>query len=190
MEHGFITNVENNTIPGKIIYIKNKIVEGNTCYWKHKAFELNKGNKTQFIETGTFQGDGVFTALGLGFEKIYSIEIVFENYEYAYNRWSSLDNVKLYYGDTADMLKEVLPDINEPSFFWLDAHFHSSEPTYKELDIIESHIIKTHTILIDDIDYYFNKNEIENRIKRINNDYKISYEPTWRSTEGILVAKV
>jgi hypothetical protein len=190
MKHGFIKNEQNNNIPGKTIYLKNNYVDGDTCYWKYKAFEQHKVDKKIFIETGTFQGDGVMTALGLEFEKIYSIEIMFENYEYAFNRWGTYENVKLYSGDTANMLQTIMPEIKEPAFFWLDAHFHSSEPTYKELDIIESHEIKTHTILIDDIDFYFNKSHIEARLKKINENYQISYEPTWRSLEGILVAKI
>jgi hypothetical protein len=190
MEHGFVINPENNNVPGKMIYLKNDFVNGEVCYWKHKVFQDNKLNKKIFIETGTFHGDGIMAALGLGFEKIYSIEILSENYEYAYNRWEQYKNVKLYLGDTSIMLKDVMNEINEESFFWLDAHFNSSEPTYKELDIIELHNIKTHTILIDDIDLYFNKTHIENRLKKINENYNISYEPTWRSKEGILVAKV
>jgi hypothetical protein len=52
----------------------------------------------------------------------------------------------------------------------LDAHFNTSEPTYKELVFIKEHKIKTHTILIDDMSLYFNLSHIEKTLKGL-------YEP-------------
>lgn len=183
---------ESLTKPGKVIRIKNEKegIDANTCYWKYQAFSKNKGNHKIFIETGTFEGDGILTAFGFDFEKYYSIEIQPQNYEIAMNKWKHKDNVKLYLGATADRLQEILYEIQEPAFFWLDAHFHDASPTYRELEMIKAHPIKTHTILIDDISLYFDKNHIEKTILDINPNYIISYEPTWRDPKEILVAKI
>jgi len=191
-EHYTLEDPENLKTPGKIIHVKNEKenVEGNTCYWKHFAFLKNKGQCSTFIETGTYQGDGILTAFGVGFEKLYSIEIMPENYNYSYNRWKHKSNVKLYSGPTNEHLDNIMNEINSPSFFWLDAHFHTSEPTYKELEIIKKHHINTHTILIDDISLYFDKSHIEATLKEINPNYVIYYEPTWRNPQEILVARV
>lgn len=180
------------TTPGRLIRVKNEKegIDADTCWWKYHAFSKNKRNEKIFIETGTFEGDGILTAFGFDFEKYYSIEIQKENYEKATNKWKHKQNVKLYLGATADRLQEILNEIDEPSFFWLDAHFHDSSPTYKELEMIKEHSIKNHTILIDDISIYFDKNHIEKTLLGINPDYVISYEPTWRGPNEILVAKI
>jgi hypothetical protein len=180
------------TSPGKVIDIKNtkENVEGSACYWKHFAFLKNKGQCSTFVETGTYHGDGILSAFGVGFEKIYSIEILQENYDISYNRWKHKSNVKLHLGSTSEKLEEILAEIDSPSFFWLDAHIDNCGPTYKELEIINNHHIKNHTILIDDISIYFNKKHIETTIKNINPNYTIFYEASWRGVQEILVAKI
>ena len=42
-------------------------------------FNLKKYKNSVFLETGTYQGDGIKKALEAGFEKIYSIEINFQS---------------------------------------------------------------------------------------------------------------
>jgi hypothetical protein len=87
-------------------------------------------------------------------------------------------------------LPKIMEVINEPVLFWLDAHIDDSSVTYNELKIIKNHHIKTHTLLIDDINLYFNKNELIDNILKINPDYMIGYESTWRGNDEILVAKL
>ena len=61
-------------------------------------------------------------------------------------------------GDSTEMLKELLPVIDEPICFWLDAHagaakYASGEddvPLMKELEVISNHHVKNHIIAIDD----------------------------------------
>jgi len=61
-------------------------------------------------------------------------------------------------GDSTEMLKELLPTIDEPICFWLDAHAGASKyargdkdvPLLKELEVISNHHIKNHIIAIDD----------------------------------------
>ncbi len=67
-----------------------------------------------FVETGTLYGDGVDYALDAGFAKILQ-------------------------GNSPDVLDELLPTINEPVLFWLDAHFPGCDAglaTYRdEIDL-------------------------------------------------------
>lgn len=174
--------------PG-LIFVKNQFVSENVCAWKHNAFSKHKEDKKIFIETGTNTGDGIANALALEFEQIFSIEIDPINCNVAKERWKNHKNVTILLGDTATQIQSVLENISVPVFFWLDAHFSTSEPTYKELAFIKNHQIKTHTILIDDMSIYFSLPHIEQTIKDINPNYVISYEPTWRSQKEILVAK-
>tara|TARA_R110002050_G_scaffold184277_1_gene317734 strand:- start:1153 stop:1821 length:669 start_codon:yes stop_codon:yes gene_type:complete len=61
-------------------------------------------------------------------------------------------------GDSTEMLKKLLPTIDEPICFWLDAHAGAQKyargtddvPLLTELDAIKNHHIKDHIIAIDD----------------------------------------
>lgn len=176
--------------PGKTIYVKNDEVDGEIDYWGYNAFINNKSNHNIFIETGTHTGNGVLLAFGAGYNKIYSIEINPEYHTISKERWNHKSNVHLYLGDTKNELPKIMDIVNEPALFWLDAHISDSNATYNELEIIKKHHIKTHTLLIDDISLYFDRNHLIKSILEINPNYIIGYEPTWRGTEEILVAKI
>jgi hypothetical protein len=159
------------------------------CYWKHLAFTKHRENLTTFIETGTAIGEGILSALCANFKDIITIEAYEPSYNIAYDRWKHRSDVKIYFGSSEDHLENILNLIDYKCFFWLDAHFHDSSPTYSELEMIKAHPIKNHTILIDDISLYFDKNHIEKTLLDINPNYVISYEPTWRNDQEILIAK-
>ena len=143
-----------------------------------------------FIETGSFYGGGIQHAIDAGFKNIYSIELSPTLYNHCMRRFKDYPNVYLILGDSSDILKELLPAINEPVTFWLDGHYSGdgtalgscSSPVMKELEIIANHKIKNHTILIDDLriwtieEYGFNTDILKNRITEINNEYVFSYE--------------
>ena len=156
-----------------------------------------------FIETGTYWGDGAQQALDAGFETVYSIELGDELYERCVERFKDRPNVHLLKGESYIVLDELLPTINEPVTFWLDAH-HSGGDTVKgkyntplmyELDAIAKHHIKTHTILIDDLrDWHigtfgFDTNTLIERIKLINSDYGFVFEDG-HVPDDVLVAKI
>lgn len=117
-----------------------------------------------FVETGAWRGDGIHAALSAGFSDIRSIEIDKESIEFCNSRFNLSDlvnsRVKLYYGDSALILYDIIKDIEEPITFWLDAHTQLLEgeveypnkfPLLSELLQVGKHKIKTHTIIIDDI---------------------------------------
>jgi hypothetical protein len=116
-----------------------------------KKFNLNV-----LIETGTFRGEMV-EAQRRNFKKIYSIELSHELYETALSKFKRFDHIHLIEGDSSEMLKEVMSQINEPCLFWLDGHYSGGDtakgklncPIYGELDTIFSKPFD-HVLVIDD----------------------------------------
>lgn len=182
----------------------------------------NKGKnfENQFIETGTFVGNGVRDAWIAGFTKIRSCEKSPKWHLWSRRtmltklegHMSELDmdkssrtpeqstrcgmlaeeiknkykNIGLYFGSSEETLNDMISDINEPIMFWLDAHFSgadteksddgTSSPLSKELEIIATHPIKEHTIIIDDFDvweeyYGFTMEDVKDIILKINKNY-------------------
>ncbi|NER87984.1 hypothetical protein [Moorena sp. SIO3A2] len=156
-------------------------------------FDLAKYINPVFVETGTYKGDGIALALASGFQKIYSIEVAEEFYNNAVERFKTeIDRgtVEIILGDSLYCLPKVISNIDYNITFWLDAHTilgyegEKSCPLYEELDAIANHPIKTHSILIDDLRLFSQdgwgksvvKDNIINKIKKINSDYSLIYE--------------
>jgi hypothetical protein len=115
--------------------------------------------------------------------------------------------INLYCGDSCKILPRILKKIRKRSTFWLDAHLGgyinstiSEEggefPIHRELEIIESHNIKDHTIMIDDMFRYrilYKDKSLEPYLYKINSDYLIEEIPKPGCPEGsgqtILIAK-
>lgn len=113
-------------------------------------------NNRIFIETGTGKGDGIRAALTCGFGEIWSVDL--ENSDEVSNQLGGNDSVILHKGqDSREFLRDLMKITFEPCTFWLDAHACGGAGSYEdvpllgELEIIASHPIKTHTILIDDV---------------------------------------
>ena len=110
-----------------------------------------------FVETGTEFGT-MINMIGDKFEKVYSIELNTELFEKAKELYKGNEKIQLLHGDSANEIKKVLTELQEPAIFWLDAHgpgdmsFDNSShcPAEKELEAIFGHAIKRHVILIDD----------------------------------------
>ncbi len=167
-----------------------------------QVFKKYTNNKI-FIETGSFIGDGIQQALDAGFSKVISIELSDKYFSICKNRFSNNSNVIIVKGDSFKVLPEIIKNINEPITFWLDGH-HSCEdtalgehwaPLMQELDVINEHSIKTHTILIDDMRCWeepnpvhgFYKEDIFNKLKEINTYYQFTFEDGHEKND-ILVA--
>jgi|SRR3989344_110421 len=80
-----------------------------------------------FIETGTYHGKTTFGALR-DFSTIHTIELSEEWYQKAVKQFGGYKYVHCHHGDSATVLKELLPSIDEPVLFYLDAH-HSGGTT-------------------------------------------------------------
>ena len=142
-----------------------------------------------FFESGSHVGEGIQKALDAGFEKIISVELSPYYYNVCTTKFRNNPKVDLYLGDTEDLLGKIISKINSSITFWLDGHNsggytawgkHES-PLMQELEIIKTHSIKTHTLIIDDLrcwekpHYEFDKQDIIDLIKSINPDYIIEY---------------
>jgi hypothetical protein len=155
-----------------------------------------------FVETGSYRGDGIQSALDSGFESVYSIEITNKYYSHCVNRFAGKP-VFLFRGDSSIILFDVIKNINSRITFWLDGHWSGDDtgfgfdkyPLLLELDQIYRHPIKNHTILIDDVrlfDTQWNIGTIDlikHKILTINPQYKFSFENGF-VVNDVLVAEV
>jgi len=165
----------------------------NVCYYIFRDLGIGKDCK-YFVETGTHLGGGVQYALDLGFEQIFSCEMMRDRYEHCMNKFKDSDNVNLWLGNSNDCFDDMVSKIDKKSCFWLDAHDEGGGvPTFEELDSIKQNSIKNHTIVIDDVPVYFSGKEkkLEEKILSINSDYKITYYKSLNPVDDyILVAYV
>lgn len=117
-------------------------------------FKKHKHGATVFIETGTYQGEGVMYAIFDRFDQIYSIEIDKHLCEEAGTMFAIWPKVKLINGDSAVELPKLLATLKHdgPILFWLDAHYGgaTTTPLQTELDAILK-LKNEVTILIDDV---------------------------------------
>lgn len=83
--------------------------------------------RPRFIETGTNTGNTLENARHL-FDECISIEQGEAYYRSASERFKDVPNIKLFHGDSPEILKQVIdPDIL--TAFWLDAHYHENSDT-------------------------------------------------------------
>jgi hypothetical protein len=129
-------------------------------HWKKQKtilFYKKRFSPDIMVETGTYRGDMVSAMKG-NFRKIYSIELSDELYKKAADKFGRDKHIKLFLGDSAKVLPDILSEIKEPSLFWLDAHYSAgitakgekNTPVFQELETILNHPVRNHVILIDD----------------------------------------
>jgi hypothetical protein len=111
-----------------------------------------------FVETGTDMGD-MIEAVRLDFDTVYSIELGADRYRNAVTRFAGAPHVTILQGDSGEVLATLLPQIEAPCLFWLDAHYSRGTtargsvetPIVAELRHIFGHpLAHRHVILIDD----------------------------------------
>ncbi|MBF8263333.1 MAG: hypothetical protein HW387_998 [Parachlamydiales bacterium] len=156
-----------------------------------------------FIELGCFDGEGVQRALDEKcFERIYAIEPIHRFYNRCCDRFTHHSCVMILEGEPLNVLPGLLNKIEAPATFWLDGHYSAIAnienkaqiPIIKELDAIQHHNIKTHTILVDhvrlfgSVDFdYIALEDILQKIQMINPQYKISYLDGYLHNDVLLV---
>tara|TARA_B110000495_G_C22809682_1_gene472728 strand:- start:193 stop:798 length:606 start_codon:yes stop_codon:yes gene_type:complete len=120
-----------------------------------------------FIETGTYRGVTARELMHSSFETIHTIEADEYWYKYAMNavaKEKSDKKITHHLGYSQDILPSILKKINEPCFFFLDAHESTASPIDfklnpekinllnvldEELSVITNHR-KDHIVLCDD----------------------------------------
>lgn len=131
------------------------------AYFKHTLLKQlaseNRHLKT-FVETGTWKGDMLYQ-LRRSFLQLHSIELDPDLHLAAQNRLSRFSQIQLWQGHSPEVLSNLLPRIETPTLFWLDAHYMAGGipgfgvcPVIAELDAIFAHCdpADNHLILIDD----------------------------------------
>ena len=119
-----------------------------------------------FVETGTYEGEMV-NAIRKIFETIYSIELDYELYNSAKEKFSKYNQISIIQGDSSKILPLILSKIDQPCLFWLDAHYSGGFTSKGEIEtpiLTElSHILNNskfdHVILIDDARCFIGLND-------------------------------
>ena len=159
-----------------------------------------------FVETGTFNGQGIRYALRAQFPEIHSIELMPVIIKDVLPIFQHNEKVHIHQGDSGKMLYEIIKGFDKPITFWLDAHSdivvdnQKCTPLLEELEQIKLHHIKTHTILIDDMHCCgtvlfdgITQEQIAEKVKEVNPEYEISYVPGGDDAEypvNVMVARV
>ena len=147
-----------------------------------------------FVETGTNIGAGTQVALDAGFKFIYTMEKLERFYLKAAERFKDSDRVLTMHCDSPKGLRKICWAIQDPCFFWLDAHTPSSAPLWKEISIIKSRGYREDLIVIDDCRMM--RKELDwgrdTTMQQILDDlkgYEITYVDSHNAKDDILVAQ-
>lgn len=139
-----------------------------------------------FVGTGAFSAT-INLALRAKFSEIHYIVPDGETVENTRNYYQTYSNIKVWYADSSLLLGYIISKIDQPITFWLDGGMaprkgFKSNPILDELEFINQHPIKTHTILIDDMhvvgsDYFdgVTKEKLIEKLLEINPNYTITY---------------
>lgn len=120
----------------------------------------NEHQIVNFVETGTYQGETAAWA-AQHFARVVTVEASPHYYQLAAQRRAALPGVEFRFGHSAPVLREVVPTLDGPALFWLDAHWSAGEtygagdecPLLDELSAIVQRKAPNY-ILIDDAAYF------------------------------------
>jgi hypothetical protein len=157
---------------------------------RQDLFHKYSNGSEAFVETGTYKGEGIEEALKYNFKQLYSIELFQPLYDFCIEKFKNNSNIKIFFGDSSEILEDITKDIDYKITFWLDGHFsgdHTAKgkkvsPIIEELNQIHNHKRNDHVIMIDDLRYvrqgYYEMTipQIINKLKQINQNYEIVFE--------------
>jgi hypothetical protein len=167
-----------------------------------------------FVETGTFQGDTIYTVANNDIckpSKVISLELSDVFFNNCKKRFENNSSVILYKGNSKYDLYDIIKDIPTKITFWLDGHWSGTPdvgsdpiticPVLEELEQIKNHKLNTHTIMIDNVRLMINtdnrydgfpvtKDQILTKLYEINPNYIIKYFDDYTAINDVLVAYV
>lgn len=119
---------------------------------------LRRYQLREFIETGTHLGDTLAHVAHDISISCHSIELDQDLYKRAEHRFSNWPNVRIYQGDSGEVLPRILAKLRGPALFWLDGHYSggvtakggADTPISTELQAILDSGKRGHVVLIDD----------------------------------------
>ena len=86
-----------------------------------------------FIETGTYSGETASNVAPF-FRQVHTVELSQILYEKAKEKLSSLANITVYHGNSAELFKSIIPICKGTVLFWLDAHYSGGNTAYSNSD--------------------------------------------------------
>lgn len=118
--------------------------------------------KNIFFETGTYGGNTTAIAVQI-FDKVYSTELSKRMYRNAQKKFKKHKKVRIYHGNSPDLLNKKLSHISQDILFWLDAHYcgvgtarsNSDCPVIEELYAIKKRKKDNCVIMIDDLREFY-----------------------------------
>ncbi len=163
-------------------------------------FKAIKENRKQIlISTDSFSGSRpIEAALDAGFGEIHAIDLHMGEHLASIARFSNEPKIHLYQHDSPPILTAILSSIHEPVLFWFNGFrrgaltiwgkkIDEGSSILRELAVLANHPIKTHTLLIGDIEsigtHLFNGLKIEElieAIRKINPKYQILFQDEGR----------
>ena len=151
-----------------------------------------------FIETGSWNGDGILRALGAGYDEVYSCEIEAGDYGHCVERFGKNPRVHLENADSGEWIKRILHRLDRPATIFLDAHsVPRGCPLARELLEITNWPQCVETIIIDDMrmlrggsEWAKGETEIEivRKVLAIDERRWIGYEADSHDPRDLLVA--
>jgi hypothetical protein len=112
---------------------------------------------TTFIETGTLNGDTIFSVEPL-FNSLYTIEVSNKYYTNTKQKYKG-NKIQFLFGDSSLVFLNLLPTLTEPTIFFLDGHWSSGDtgrsakdcPLIEEIEAIHSLFKEKAILIIDDV---------------------------------------
>jgi len=108
------------------------------------------------VETGTYYGEMV-AAMKNRFHEIHSVEFDSQLAMRAQKKFASRSHIHIHQGDSRQVVPALLPSLDRPALFWLDAGYYGwaglqgdRQRLTSELEAILGHRIRQHVILMDD----------------------------------------
>ncbi len=108
----------------KFVFVERRSQLSPSASISKRLFIKNMGQQNNidiFVETGTYLGDTI-KALKNVFKTIYSVELDNKLAKRASKIFKKYDHIHIIQGDSEKILFNLLPQINQPTLFWLDAH--------------------------------------------------------------------
>lgn len=113
-----------------------------------------------FFESGSGRGETIKKVFNI-FNNIYTVELAYKLYDYVSKKYSNKANC--FYGKSVDILETILPIIDTPILYWLDAHWSLDQTAgekeqcmlINELEMINSRPNNDDYIFIDDAHLFF-----------------------------------
>ena len=100
------------------------------------------------VETGTLHGDTTVAMAQWGLP-VCTIEIIEEQFDAVGGLLSRFSNVNQYLGSSPVVLDEILPGLERPILFFLDAHWYEYNPLKDELKTIGKHAPNSLVVIHD-----------------------------------------